>query len=130
MGLQEILDTLHRKEGIRVDIGYGEVIQLDVCHDYHYSSYFEIYPPLGILFICSNVLAAQKVVEKVVVKIPENSFAQALSEIRGITSHLDAYEGLCPMRFIFAKYSEDTIELCTFLETYFSFVKHEDPFPL
>ncbi|HIH15217.1 MAG TPA: hypothetical protein HA233_03165, partial [Nanoarchaeota archaeon] len=52
MGLQAIMNALHRNKDIRVDIQFNaEDTQLDVWKYSHYSQHFEIYPPLGIALI-------------------------------------------------------------------------------
>ena len=118
MGLQAIMNALHRNKDIRVDIQFNaEDTQLDVWKYSHYSQHFEIYPPLGIALILENIAESRKYAEMTFQALPRNGYAKSLRDI---------LEGFIQRKevetFYFEKYPLDTRSLCSFIQKYFSFV--------
>src|SRR3989338_3602830 len=82
MGLQAIMNALHRNKDIRVDIQFNaEDTQLDVWKYSHYSQHFEIYPPLGIALILENIAESRKYAEMTFQALPRNGYAKSLRDI-------------------------------------------------
>ncbi|MSR85913.1 hypothetical protein EXS74_00790 [Candidatus Woesearchaeota archaeon] len=113
------MNTLHRQEGLRVDIGYGgDSAQLDVCKD-GCAERFEIYPPRGITLVTQDVTESQRCAEASFRALPQNSYARDLHQfLEGIRKSDREEEN-----FNFRRYSSDTRSLCRFLLVYFSFLK-------
>ena len=118
MGLQAIFNALHQTGNLRVDIDYSEYTQLTVRKLDNDDVNFEIYPPLGILFITEDINRSAKWAEYTFLALPRNPYAKSLQEMLTDSKNSDENR-----KFLFSKYSKDTRSLCRFLITYFSFVE-------
>ena len=119
MGLQAVINALHRKNGMRVDCleDSGESTQLEVWKGSHYDQHFEIYPPQGVALIFENISKSKRYAEMTFQALPRNHYAKSLCEI--LEHYIQRKE---EETFYFAKYSADTRSLCRFIEKYFSFL--------
>lgn len=118
MGLQAIINALHHKKDIRVDIGYGDLsTELEIWKNRNYVSHFEVYPPMGIIFISEDLSKSLKATEATFRALPRNNYARSLLEVLKDCTNKDHGKTIC-----FHKYYPDTRTLCRFIEKYFSFV--------
>lgn len=119
MGLQAIMNALHRKDSLRVDIEASQdFLQLNIFKENNYIDNFEIYPPLGIILITSDIIASRRIAEATFQALPRNPYARDLKKCLEFCIESDQERTI-----IFSKYSPDTRTLCRFIKRYFSFVE-------